>query len=377
MKSLGLGLDAAITKAVPVQDELAPPGKTRNVVLGGSEIAAVIGVSPWNTALDIYFSKTGTRPPTGPWLDPQREKNFKRGHRAEPHGIDMAVEEYGLKVTKRSIEGSKNYHSDPEHAFMVAEIDFEWEVTADIAARFDLPEELVGTIQNGEVKSVHPFAAAKFGDAETDEVPVEYAAQAMWGLMVTGRQLTMFLVLTGWDDLTVYWIRRDDETIAGMRALALPFWNDHVLARVPPAPVNLPDVLNLFGRVGSRRVDTTEEIDAMIAELATANAEVRKWGDKADDAKYRIGCAILGKETMDNPADPGKIVVVKGAAPVLVIDFQQQYDLNESKLKALYPAVAEACAKMLQFFVFRIPRPKKDPAAKKAAKSTPPEDVQP
>jgi hypothetical protein len=49
-------------------------------------------------------------------------------------------------------------------------------------------------------------------------VPVEYAAQAMHGLMVTGRQLCMFGVLTGSRDVTIYWIKRDEQTITAMRA---------------------------------------------------------------------------------------------------------------------------------------------------------------
>lgn len=370
MNELGLGLDRlekAITQAR--DDGPAPEGRERRSFLGGSDCAAVIGMSPWATKLDVYFAKTGTKPPVGAWQDPQRERNFRRGKRAEPHAIDMAIEDFGLKVTRRSARDAPNYHVDPEHPFLAAEIDFEWEVTPEAAARFELDEALIGTTQNGEVKSVHPFASAKFGEAETDEVPVEYAAQAMHGLMVTGRQLTMFLVLTGWDDLTVYWIRRDDETIAGIRRIEVAFWTEHILPRVPPPPQNLPDVMHLFRRLGETFIEATPEIEAWVAGLTKYRAEAAKLEAQIEECQFQLGCAMLGADQVANPQSPGKHVIRRGGQPLLVIDFQQQYRLNEEKIKALHPDVAEECAKIIQFFVYRIPRPKKPKGSGDASKA--------
>lgn len=375
----GLGLDldkleaSMREQAIREAEEMDPPapdGRKRSSFLGGSEIGAVIGVSPWATPLDVYFSKTGERPPSGQWRDPQRERNFRRGKRAEPHAIQMAREDLGIKITKVSTPDAKNYYVDAEHPFLACEIDFEWEVTQDVADRYELPQDLVGTIQNGEVKSVHPFAAGRFGDSETEEVPIEYGAQAMHGLGVTGRKLTMFLVLTGWDELNVYWIWRDDAVVAAMRAAAVRFWKEHVEPRIPPEPANLPDVMNLFRRAGAYKVLATAEIKGLIADLIKGRAEAKAAADKVEDLQYRIGCAVLGKEEVENPDDPGKTRVVDEAGQdLLVIDFQQQYDLNEAKLKANFPQVAEACAKMQQFFVYRVPRKKKDVTIKKADKS--------
>lgn len=368
--NLGLGLDG-LEKSMRRQkeEEPAPEGSERSKFIGGSDAAAVCNMSPWATQLDIYFKKTGTHPPTGAWRDQGKEKMFRRGKRAEPHAIDMAIEDLGIKVTKRSTPTEKNYHLDPEHPFLAAEIDFEWEVTPEVAARYELPDDLVGTIQNGEVKSVHPFAAGKFGEEETDEIPVEYGIQGMHGLMVTGRKLTMFLVLTGWDDLSIYWIRRDDTIIANLRKVEVKFWNENVLAGVPPDPVNLPDVYHLFKRMGETKIAATPEIEAMVVELARCRAEAKKVEAQVEDVQFKLGVAVLGATVLENPDHPGKHVVHKGSADILVIDFQQQYRLNEDKLKALYPDVAEECAKIIQFFVYRLPKAKKDPAEKKSQKS--------
>lgn len=343
----------------------APSAIDRKRFIGGSDAAAILGVSPWTTSLGLFLIKTGQQPEIS---DPAREKLFRRGKRLEPVVIDMLVEELGVKVTKRSLPEKPNRYIDAELPYLAAEIDFEWEVTPEIAARYNLPEVLIGTVQNGEVKTVHPFASAKFGDAETDEIPIEYAAQAMHGLMVAGRQLTMFGVLVGADNLTPYFILRDDETIAGLREKEQHFWEYNVLRGVAPVPVNLPDVLELFGRTPASRVEATPEILLMVESLAGARDAARAAEDAQVECKFQIGQFMLGQAGItlgnDGRLIPGAEVkvgnhelTVKGAS-VLVVAKRAQSRLDGDQIKAKYPTVALECQKSIEFFVFGKP-PKK------------------
>lgn len=358
VKELGLDRFSTTVAKADVDDGPAPEGATRREFIGGSEVAAVLGLSPWDTALDVYFRKTGEGPKR-PEIDPALAKVFRRGKRAEPHAIAMAVEDLGLTITKVSLPDAKNYYRDAEYPFLAAEIDFEWEVTPDAARLYDLPEELIGTTQNGEIKTVSPFSAERFGEAETDEVPVQYAAQAMHGLSVSGRAVTLFLVLTGWDDLTVYFVRRDDETIAAMRSALVRFWTEHVVARVPPEPRNLPDVKNLLGRLGETKIEATAEVTEAVAELAKLRAEEKKIGERIEELQFVIGRAALGAERFENPEAPGSHVILRDGAPILTIAAESSYRLNEAKLRAKYPDVAADCVKVFNFFVFRTPRAKR------------------
>jgi hypothetical protein len=72
------------------------------------------------------------------------------------------------------------------------------------------------------------FARKKWGEVDTEDVPIEYAAQFMHGLMVTGRRMCLVAALRSFDDVDLYWTLRDDETIAGMREKLVDFWLDHV-----------------------------------------------------------------------------------------------------------------------------------------------------
>lgn len=343
----------------------APLPVDRKAFLGGSDAAAILGVSPWTTPLDLFLIKTGQK---AEFADPAREKLFRRGKRLEPVVIDMLVEELGVKVTKRSLPEKPNRYADPELPYLAAEIDCEWEVTPEIAAKYDLDPALIGTTQNGEVKTVHPFASAKFGEAETDEIPIEYAAQAMHGLMVTGRHLTMFGVLVGADNLCVYFLPRDDETIAGLREKEQRFWEDNVLRGVAPEPVNLPDVLELFGRKPASRIEATEEVMGWVEQLAGARNQARQAEDIEVECKYQIGRYMLGVGgiTLLNGGKlvPGADVKVgsheltlKGA-PILVVRKECQQRLDGDAIKARYPAIALECVKPIEFFKFAKPAKK-------------------
>jgi hypothetical protein len=343
----------------------------RKTFIGGSDAAAILKVSPWTTPFEVFLEKTGQLVRD---IDPAREKLFRRGKRLEPIVVDMLIEDYGVKVTKRSTPTEPNRYVDPEHSFLAVEIDFEWEVTEEIAAQYGLDPALVGTIQNGEVKTVHHFAAAKFGEAETEEVPIEYAAQAMDGLMVTGRKLCMFGVLVGADNLSVYWIKRDEETIAGMRPMLVSFWEDHVLTGVPPEPINLPDVLKLFGRRESIQVEASGDAIKWLAQFEACKAAARAAEEGAEEAKFELGKFMLGEDAIVRPVGPrgGKKPIEPTAAakpiahelridgaPALVINLQRQNRLDTDLVRKEHPEVAAACTYELKFFRFDPPRKKK------------------
>lgn len=336
----------------------------RTKFLGGSDAAAILGVSRWKTPLQLYLQKRGEVSDDFA-LDPFRARVLKRGKRMEPVVIDMLEEEHGLKLVRRSTPENPNYHVDPEHPFLAAEIDFEWEVTPEIIQHFEdylevrLDPALVGTIQNGEIKTVHPFASGQYGEEGTDEVPIEYGAQAAHGLMVTGRQITLFGVLVGSDNLVVYIFKRDEETIAGMRDQEVRFWNENVLGGVPPKPQSLPDVYTLFKKLGTTEREATDEVKALFAEYRKATQLKSSCESSIEELKIKLGTFLLGAEKFSNPEESGRHVLKVDGRPVLNVTFESQYRLNEDKLRAKFPQVAEECAKLSTFYVFRQPKGKK------------------
>lgn len=356
----------------------------RSQFLGGSDAAGVLGVSDYQTPLEVYLWKIGE--PTQDMLDklndPETQRRFRRGKREEPHVINDLAEDYGVKIVKRSAPEAPNRYVDPEYPFLAAEIDFEFEVTPElvalVAARH--PEiaaavrNLVGTVQNGEVKTHHVFMQDFFGLDGSDEVPITYTAQATHGLMVTGRQLCMFGVRATMDDLRVYWILRDEENISVMRPRLVSFWRNNVLARVPPEVKNLPDVERLLRRTPAKTIEATPEVSELIAKMEELRAEERSAHEGVEDMKFQIGKAVLGAESLNRPVGPrgglGSIqptsaapvdphVVMVGGEPRLQISFLVRTGIDSEKVRTEYPEVAAACASASPYLKFgRPPKPK-------------------
>ena len=321
--------------------------------IGSSDMAAILGLSPWKSPLELWLEKTGQAAPAD--ADPEKAKLFRRGKRLEPVIVNMLEEERGLQIIARN-----QRYADPEFNFLRCEIDAEAVVD--------------GEHVNIECKSAHPFTAFKYGAEGTDETPVEYSVQAMFSLMITGRKRCIFGVLFGADNLVTYELRRDDEIIAEMRARALKFWREHVLARVAPVPINLPDVERMLRRTPPTRIEATPEVEKMINELDEARAMERNAKAEADEMKFQLGMAILGagalkreigprggiggiQPTGDAPQIP-HVVLVAGE-PRLQISLLCRTGIDSDKVRTEYPEVAAACTSASPYLKFgKPPKPK-------------------
>ncbi len=198
----------------------------RSRFIGGSDIAAILGISPWKTAVDLWLEKTS---PVVESDDEGRAKVLARGKRLEPYVLDMLATEHGLDVVARG-----QRYVDAAVPYFAAEIDAEC-MHVNPGATFsaiapDLHEQ---TIANIEIKTVHPFKVKEWGEELTDALPVHYLAQVQWGLGVTRRRHAIVAALIG-DDLRLYRVERDDETVSAMRDKAHGFWTGHVVPKIRP-----------------------------------------------------------------------------------------------------------------------------------------------
>ncbi|HAH9630908.1 TPA: endonuclease [Escherichia coli] len=192
----------------------------RTKYIGGSDVAGILGISPWRTPLEVYLDKV--QPRVKP-VDPSKQKVFKRGQRMEPYVIDLLSEETGMEIVHR---GNRYIHRD--YDFIAAEIDAE-----------------AASGENIEIKTVSPFKAKEWGEIQTDAIPVHYTAQAMHGLMVTNKQVCVFGVLIGGDDFRIYRVERDEETIQAILEKEIAFW-DRVKNLNPPEATSVSDVSLMF-----------------------------------------------------------------------------------------------------------------------------------
>lgn len=250
----------------------------RTQFIGGSDTAAIIGVSPWKSAYQLYQEKIGAHVED---VTPQKQRIFARGKRWEPVVVEMIVDELRHKDHDVDVMRRNRRYQDKEFPFLAAEIDLELGVD--------------GEQCNVEIKTVHPFAAKAWGEPGSDEIPIYYAAQAMHGLMVTKRRRCIVAALIGADDLRIHEIVRDDETIAGIRAKELAFWQ-RVQDRNPPDPQTTEDVRWLYAKDAGEVAEADDELLRLVGELHFQKQTAKH----AEEAIERVSTQI--KLAMGNAA---------------------------------------------------------------------------
>lgn len=204
-----------------------PENPDRRRFIGGSDAAAILGLSSFRTTYDVYVSKTAETPEE---MDPAKKKFLERRRRWEPVVVQMLKEDLDAKI----VATNKRY-IDPAIDYFASELDAEAEDN--------------GETLNVEIKTVHPRAyGEKFGWGEggTGEVPIDYEAQVQWGLGLTGRKRAVLVAMVGLDDMVFYPIERDNEGIAKMRAACQKFWTENVLKKVAPDPQTVADLAKMF-----------------------------------------------------------------------------------------------------------------------------------
>lgn len=316
----------------------------RSLFLGGSDAAAVLGVSPWNTPVELYLKKTRQ---TREVITLEQQRRHERGHKLEPFIREMAVDklcDMGLDV---ELVACNERYIDPEYDFLSCEIDFELRLSGVVeigGAEVHFEDEHI----NADAKSVTGFARKKWGEVDSEDVPIEYAAQFMHGLMVTGRRYCLVAALRSFDDVDIFWTVRDDETIAAMRPKLVSFWQDHVLQGIPPDTWTFNDVKALFPLDNGEAIEATEEIAELVAQLKTVKARIKVDEEVEEDLKKRIADYISPNSRLS--FDGRDIATWKG---------QNDTRLDLEAFRADHPELYAEYARTKVIRVLRLPSPKK------------------
>jgi putative phage-type endonuclease len=323
-----------MSAALPLQPD-------RTLFLGGSDAAAVMGLSPWATPLELWMQKTHRAPKEE--IDPIRQRMFDRGHKLEPFIREMVItklQDMGLTVELVAVN---ERYVDLHHPFLACEIDFELRVTGEIEIGgqiCQLDRERI----NCDAKSVSGFARKKWGETDSEDVPIEYAAQFMHGLGITGRDKCLVAALRSFDDVDIFWTLRDDETIAAMREKAVRFWVDHVLGDTEPDPIDFSDIKLLFPSDNGQATEATTEIAEKVAQLADIKARIKNFEEAEEALTFEIADfispnALLTYEGKEIASWKGqghtsfRAKDFKEAHPALAAEFTKQQTVRVLRLK--------------------------------------------
>ena len=353
-----------------------PAGHDRKKYLGGSDVAAIFGVSRFKTPYDLWLDKTRSPSEPEPQLDPAKKKFFRRRKAQEPIIKGMLEEEYGMEVTRLSIDEDPNRYLDADHPFLACEIDFEFRMNDSMREHFadrdDFAAIANGTILNGEIKTVHPFAAGEWGEQGSEEVPIYYAAQVMHGLGITKKPAAIVAALFGLDVLVCFPIMADQETIDAMREKAIHFWNYNVLGNNPPELVSTEDVKKAYYSYAGKPVALSAEAFQALNDLEAIRGRMQALeGDKIE-CEWKVARCVAfnwGSDVIDRSEKKGQVKVDVTSTEDAVLEYdgaevgswkrQRGSFLDQKRLKIEHPEIVESYNVSHLYRVLRMKKAKK------------------
>ena len=212
--------------------------RIRPLGLGGTDIGAILGLSPYKTPLELWSELVSGEQPADRDLI-----HLRFGQHAESF---IASEYERATDLFTAVHSPTLFHK--KHGFMFGHVDrFVLETP-------DTPAVVDGTITAEkllECKTSSPFSKNDWGEPGTDQVPPLYLVQCAWYMAITECRSADLAVLIGNSDFRVYTIDRDLELEELILSHAQHFWQEHVIGQTPPTPINVQDASILFPKESS------------------------------------------------------------------------------------------------------------------------------
>lgn len=241
----------------------------RRTGLGGSDIAAICGMSRYKSAMEVYLDKLGEIPPL------EDNPKMKAGRMLEPVIAEWFAEETGMRVQRQN-----SIFQHKQYPHMLANID-RW---------------LPGLNAGLEIKNTGEYSK---DDWSGTQAPTEYILQCNHYMAVTGADKWFICVLIGGWDLQWKVIERDEALINNLITIENDFWNNNVLAKNPPALSHQDTKYLTFTYSDSKpnsSVDLPEETYSIMETLIEARKAKEVATVAEETAKNQIKGIMQNKE---------------------------------------------------------------------------------
>lgn len=232
--------------------------------IGASEVAAILGLSPWQTPLQVYRAKMGV-----------------------PNEIDEDLAYFGHALEAPIAQWIRDKHPEVgpvEPGISARSVEWPW-----LTATPDRLAGDVGLVYPIEIKTSSAFSKDKWADG----VPLYYEAQVQTQLAVLGAPHGWLAVLHGGNQPELYRVNRDEEFIQDhLIPKTRAFWEEHVLAQVPPEPVTSAEAVGLWPGNPDLSVDGGEPLYELWGAYGLKQAEQVELSQELDAIKLQLQKAM-------------------------------------------------------------------------------------
>lgn len=299
--------------------------------VGSSDIGAILGISHWKSALEIYWEKTGEvdvpnqdneRMFWGTVTEDLIARECARRLGVDVHNVNDPVCVKGEEWKRANIDRRIVATSIGPQIQPFLPDGHRWEDYRDGKKRIGL-----------ECKQASGWL---LDDWVNENIPWIYQCQVQWCLYVTGWDLWVFSGLFGGNDLRTWMIERDEEAISKIVPIVEAFWHDNVEKRCPPPPgPSEPD------EALTKRLWPEDDPD-MVADY---NSRVEEWRTKYLEANE----AIKGWEEQKREAanllrhhmKEAQVIVCDDGSKITWKAGKEQITFLEKDLLASFPEAAK------------------------------------
>ncbi len=261
----------------------------RALTVGGSDVAGILGISPFRTPLDVWREKClGQR-------DHIDTPGTRAGTRFEPYVLAA----YAAQLPA----GSTVAKPDPL-------------VRDHLRASPDGIATVRGWPRLVEIKTT--VFAQDWGASNSEDVPLHYAVQAMWYLDLLELEEADFPVLM-WPyemrdllgltppeivaqcELRTLRLAYSPAMASRLRSVVERFWHDHVLPAVPPPSIDLEDAKRLVLCTRGKVCEADEDLIRLLSERDDLKAAAKKLEQQIDTNEHALRLRIADAETVVHP----------------------------------------------------------------------------
>jgi len=303
----------------------------RHTGIGASDIAAVLGISPWQSAFSLHWQKANG------WTDEVDNEHTEAGRRLESAIADWAADR--IDPNEELFVCPSGLYRSAERPWQMATPDRLLYVRCpDCNGPGALPDTWEWACCRGSGRQRYPVAVLEckhpydwdgFGDDGTDDIPVYYRTQVLQqcDVMDVGE---WYLAAYTSHQLRIYHGRRDDKDIAILRAAGARFWTDLQNGVVPELDSHEATIATL-----KRLHPSVEDIDIEVPiEFAEGYRRARAMRSRADDlvdryearARALLGNArrltcnrklVVSRSVYDQSGDSAELTALEGDWPTV------------------------------------------------------------
>lgn len=295
--------------------------KARTRGIGGSDVGAICGVSPFTSARQIYLNKTGQFQDALKPNDAAKER-MHFGHMLEP----IVADEYSQRTGNKVIAVNATLvHKD--HPWALANVD---RLIVDDDGR------PVGIL---ECKTTSEYMNEEW---ESGEILMSYIYQLNWYLWILGLEKGAFACLVGGNKFYYYDVFRNDELLENtIIPAAEKFWFENVLAlKEPEMQATDTEFANSIYSTVVKNSEITlpdDETNELARTVFDCKAKIKELEKIMTEAQNRIKDRL-----QDNEIGYTKDYTIKWSP-------RSQVRVDTDKLKTEFPEIYAQVQKKIEF----------------------------